>query len=113
MHFTALLKLLLEFAPLIVNTVVAVEQIVPGKKQGTRKLKMVVDTITAAATAAPTIREEIHNTRDGLREIRSGNLTPESVKQVTDGVTALVGAAVSLLNSTGVFKQSDEQSAGG
>lgn len=113
MHFASLLKMLLEFAPLVLNTVAAVEQAVPGKRQGSKKLQTVLNIVTAAATAAPTIREEIHNTRDGLREIRQGNLTPEAIAQVTSGVTALVNSAVTLYNTTGVFSQSDEQSAGG
>lgn len=111
--FLKVLELLLSLTPAIVNTVQAVEQAIPGKKQGSKKLKVILDTVGVAARVAPAIREEVHDVRDGLRGVRTGAVTPENIAQITDGITGIVGNVVSIFNSAGVFASSDEnQSAG-
>jgi hypothetical protein len=101
MGFAQILKLLLEFSPLIFRTVQAVEAAVPGKGQGSKKLGMVLSTVTAAAAAAPAVSDAALGVRDGVRELRAGHVTPEAVALITEGVKVIAGHAVEVFNSTG------------
>lgn len=112
MHFAQLLQLLLGLAPSIINAVQAAEKAVPGKGQGSKKLNMVLSTVSAAAAAAPLLQDSAHDVRDGLRDVRGGNITPEAIAQINNGVTAFIGATVSIFNAAGAFQNQGEQSAG-
>lgn len=78
-------KLLMQLIPVIVQLVQQVETALPGKGQGAQKLNLVLNTVNAAAQAAPEVASAIQG------------------HDLNAAVTGIVNATVSTLNAAGAL----------
>lgn len=97
MGFIGMLNLLLGLLPTIMQVVKAVEAAVPQSGQGAHKLNAVLSAVQGVALAAPAV---IDRGEDTLTAFKVGD-----VPGIADALTHMIGATVTLFNSTGAFSQ--------
>ena len=97
MNFAAILQLLFNLAPAILQTVNVIEQAAPQSGLGKQKLDTVLSIVNAAASSAPQVAGDAQGISDG---IHAGN-----ADVISQGIAHIVTDAVSFFNRAGIFQK--------